>query len=212
MEAGEDVLWVGMAPLGETVSDCPECQARIDRRASTADGVIVMYEPDPAGVVRPVEIPNPLRDFAVNGPTLWAVSSESGHLYRVETDTGVIGGEIALSLELPARPLAVAVDGDQVWVSLDDGTLAVVDGVQGEVVDVIDVDGEASGLAVGGGLVWALQASERALVAIDAAGHDVVDEFEVGRRPSEVEWAGGYAWVSNMGDDTVTRISASPDS
>ena len=210
IEAGEGVLWVGMLPLGTFVSDAPSLQQKLNRQAQRANGTIVMYDTDPAGVVRHVEIPYPLTDYVVSGHTLWVVSKEGQEIYRLETDTGVIGGEITSSIALPARPLAVAVEGERAWVSLDDGTIAVINTVQEEIVDIVDVTEPATKIAAGGGLIWVLQPSERKLVAIDADTHELVEEIAVGSRPTDVEWVGGYAWVSNLGDDTVTRISSSP--
>lgn len=211
LEAGDGVLWVGMVPLVASVSDSPSLQRKLDRQAQRANGIIVMYDTDPAGVVRQVQIPNPLTDFVVSGQTLWVASYESQEIYRLETDTGQMGGEVTLSIALPARPFAVAMEGERVWASLDDGTIAVIDIVQEKIVDVVDVNEPATKIAAGEGLIWALQPSERTLVAIDAATRQLVDEIAVGRRPAGVEWVGGYAWVSNAGDDTVTRISSITD-
>lgn len=69
----------------------------------------MMYDPDPAGVVRHVQVSNaPLQDFAVSGPILCVASYQGRSIYRLETHTGHIGGRITWSLDLPARPIAIA--------------------------------------------------------------------------------------------------------
>lgn len=208
IEAGEGVLWVGMTPLGTSVSDNPSAQRAVDREARKADGVIVMYDPDPAGLIRHVEVPNaPLQDFVVSGPILWVASYHDRSIHRLATHTGHIGGRVTWSLELPAPPLAIALEANHLWASLTNGTIAAIDIQQEKIVGITDVNEQVTRMAVGGGLLWALQPSEHALVAVDVASLEVVDVVTVGRNPVEVEWVGDHAWVTNTGDDTVTRIS-----
>lgn len=93
------------------------------------------------------------------------------------------------------------------WALLDDGTIAVVDKEQERIVDIVDVTERVSRMVAGGGVLWALQPSKRALVAIDVASLRAVDVIGVGRHPAEVEWVGDHVWVTNTRDGTVTRIS-----
>ena len=88
------------------------------------------------------------------GDVLWVTDFDGGRVLRIDSSDGTVLGTIAIG-----RPTGVAVSGASVWVVDYVGNLYEIDPSTDTVLDRLDVEGEASDIAVVGDglLIWGLR-------------------------------------------------------
>lgn len=120
-------------------------------------------------------------------------------------------------ISMPADPVAVQLrpGTSEAWVSLQDGSLAVVDLDRQEIVGrVPDVGSSSWGLAFhpDGSLVYGTSWLANELAVIDASSREIVRKVAVGLKPAFVEIApdGKRAWVSDYfsGELSIVDLSS----
>ncbi len=89
----------------------------------------------------------------------------------------------------------------------DEGVVAKVDPVTGEVVARIDVGGQPWPVAVGAGAVWVADLDGR-LLRIDPCTNDVTGVGRVGLQPRPIAVGRGAVWVTRQ-NGTVARLTTS---
>lgn len=105
-----------------------------------------------------------------------------------------------------AAPAAAVWDGRSAWVAnAGDGTVAHV-GPDGRGVRLVAVGDGPTGLAAGGGAIWAVATDAHRLVRIDPATDAVVQRLPVGNGASGVAVAAGRVWVVEGIDGTVRAL------
>ena len=108
-------------------------------------------------------------------------------------------------------PLAIAADGETVWVAGFDrsskaGALMQIDPTHNSIAATIPLPGIPADLAAGYGAVWVTVDSQNAVWRIDPATNSVVRTIPVGSSPMAVAVGEGSVWVVNAKDGTVSRI------
>ena len=111
-----------------------------------------------------------------------------------------------------AGTVSAAVAAGGVWIADGSSRLARVDAATRE-VNALDAGRPLSGVAAGGGAVWAISAEPPSVVRIDPVARSITDRLAIVSRggdtaPNPVGIAAddGSVWVLNMNTATVTRI------
>jgi virginiamycin B lyase len=152
-----------------------------------------------AGLAAPVKGPVGL---AVAGGALWAVSSASGTVVRIDPATAAVGAGV----QVGKTPLRAAGDRDLLWVSVfGTGHVVAVDTTTSTVRHDIELGGGPEGIGVGFGSVWVVRQDAKVLTQLDRTGTKIGD-VAVGTTPRLLAFGRTHVWVSDFGAGTVTRV------
>ena len=148
-----------------------------------------------------------LSDVAVTGSSIWVASQRQRAVFKIDRTTL----RLVARVPIPAVPLAVAADGEAVWVAGFDksskaGVLMRIDPAHDSIAATIPLPGIPADLAAGYGAVWVTVDSRNAVWRIDPATSSVAQTIPVGRSPVAVAVGEGSVWVVNAKDGTVSRI------
>jgi streptogramin lyase len=121
------------------------------------------------------------------------------------------GDGIRREIVLDARPSALALDGDTLWVACRaDDVLLRVDTRSGQVVATIAV-ASPEHVAVGDGAVWVASAGEPVLRRVDPASNAIVATIALDGVVRGLDAEGGVVWVTTLPlgsfNGTLTRVS-----
>ena len=146
-------------------------------------------------------------DVAVTGSSIWVASQRQRAVFKIDRTTL----RLVASVPIPAVPLAVAVDGEAVWVagfdrSSNAGVLMQIDPRHDTVSATIPLPGIPGDVAAGYGGVWVTVDSRNAVWRIDPATSSVAQTIPVGHSPVAIAVGEGSVWVVNANDGTVSRI------
>lgn len=107
-------------------------------------------------------------------------------------------------------PFALTYDGSNIWVANDNGTLSVLQAIDGYHVMTPTVgSGLTLGLAFDGANVWASNWGDNSVSVIRASDGYHVMTPTVGTNPFGMAFDGTYMWIANTGDNTVSVVRAS---
>jgi serine/threonine-protein kinase len=127
----------------------------------------------------------------------------------------VLGGsggiEVTAAIPVGPGPLRVAASGSQAWVvSEADGSLTHLDYPRSGPVrhERRDLGAALSGVAVGGGDLWATEPRQGLLLRIDPASDRVTERIEVGGQPGAVVYGRNRVWVADEAGAGVTAVNA----
>jgi DNA-binding beta-propeller fold protein YncE len=155
--------------------------------------------------------PDPLL-LCIAARQVWTMNFGDGTLTRVEPAT-----DAATTIDV-GEAVAIACDGDDVWVARNGNELARLNGVTGDEETVLPLGDEplfalrhAGFVAIAGGSVWLTvpardARSSEALWRIDPLGGNVLATIAIGAEPLVPLAAGGYLWVVTTDDQGLTRI------
>ena len=151
----------------------------------------------------PLPSPSADRGIVVDFDSVWVAGTRDVELYRIDPATN----RIATTLELHARPIAIASGEGSVWVRELGGTVERIDGNSGKLLatiatDAIDRFGE---LVVGGGFVW-INSDKAPLLQIDPrtnAQRSRLDSPNGKFMSYSIAYGGGSLW---LGGSAVFRI------
>jgi hypothetical protein len=207
LAGGEGSLWVGLVPLGISVSDAPRSIVRrVELEASRTSGLVAEYDVSRQETVGFLEVPHaPVTAIAFAHDSLWVASAERRSVYRIDPQTE----KVLARVKLNGAPGDLAVGADSIWVTLPQrAEVARIDSTSNGVAGPIADTGDAvKQLAVGGGYVWGVLRGRDRVVRIDVSSQRIVGSpISVGDRPSDIAVGHGFAWVVNRRDNTVTRI------
>ena len=155
------------------------------RRTATALGIAVpkavMLDAQTLELLAELPTGGNRGDVVAGADGVWFSSHEQRRLSHVSPD-----GEERLRVELPARPLAIALDGDHPVVLCQQDRLVRVDPVEGRILDDVAAPPFAGAIAAGAGQVW-LEANEMQrsglqvrLVQLDPSTLAVARELDLG--------------------------------
>jgi ABC-type branched-subunit amino acid transport system substrate-binding protein/DNA-binding beta-propeller fold protein YncE len=153
-----------------------------------------------ARVVRAVDLRRPVDDVAVGTRAVWAISSASARVLKLDPRSGSVRARIPLvartSLTKPV-PVAVTAGEGAVWV-LNQNTPSVsrIDPQLGAVTATIPlgVGSAPSAIATGAGAVWVALTGEGTVVRIDP-DTVAVRSIRVGGAPTGVAVTRGRVWI-----------------
>jgi DNA-binding beta-propeller fold protein YncE len=142
---------------------------------------------------------------AAGGGAVWALSSRSASVLRIDPDDGRVTDTISIAARSRAEgpfPVAIAASSRAVWIlndntatvtQIDPGTLAVVTTIP------IGVDRVPTDIAASGGSAW-VSNGDGSVARIDEGAH-AAKEIRVGESLERVAAAGGTVWVTTTAFD-----------
>ena len=143
--------------------------------------------------------------LAVGAGAVWAIGVDN-RIHRIDPATGKIEARIPIAQRLGG----IAAGPEGVWfVELTDVAVARIDPATNRVSDRIPVDsGWLSGIAVGGGAVWATSPQDGRLWRIEPGPRPRLHAVKVGGWLSFLGYGAGAAWVAEYLGGVVTRVDA----
>lgn len=151
-------------------------------------------------------LPGPGRqptDVTTVGTSVWAANPLDGTVVEVDATTDEVSRTIDLSAE--GVPLALAVDGSDLWVLTESGGSALLSAETGEVVEAFAGSVEATAFAVGDGTLWGASVFDGVVAVGDPTSGEPARLVDVDS-PVSVDVDAGTAWVANRDANTVTRL------
>ena len=147
--------------------------------------------------------------LAVGGDVLW-VAARPQRLLRLDPTSG---RAVAPPIDLTMRPIELAADGDDVWVSLvppADGSaqIARLDAANGTIQAIIPVSTEIRGMMFVRGWLWTLHAAPNVLVRRDP--RTLVPRQRVdlpGRTVGSLAYGAGSVWATIPDEDQLVRYN-----
>ncbi|MDA8018223.1 MAG: hypothetical protein MPN21_12320 [Thermoanaerobaculia bacterium] len=130
-----------------------------------------------------------------------SLSADGQRLYAASFGIGVIGTLTVLdttvnppsvvdAVTLASGAFGLAVEGERVWLTMDNGDVAIVDvsSVPGSVIDTVTVGGNPAGIDVGAGMAVIARADDDAVTILDtkAPGFPVITSVDVGDFPFSI--------------------------
>ena len=152
----------------------------------------------------PLPSPSADRGIVYDFGSVWVAGTRDVELYRIDPATN----QILATLELHARPVALASGEGSVWVRELGGTVERIDGSSGKLLatfatDAIDRFGE---MVVGGGFVW-INSDKAPLLQIDPRMNAQRSRFDSPNgafMSYAIAYGGGSLW---LGGSAVFRIT-----
>jgi ABC-type branched-subunit amino acid transport system substrate-binding protein/DNA-binding beta-propeller fold protein YncE len=164
-------------------------------------GRLLKLDQRDARVVRAVDLRRPLDDVAVGTAAVWAISSASARVLKVDPESGSVRARIPLvarpGLTRPV-PVAVTVGEGAVWVlNHNIPSVSRIDPQLGAVTATIPLGAGStpSAIATGAGAVWVVLTGEGTVVRIDP-DTGAARSIPVGGAPTGVAVARGRVWIS----------------
>jgi YVTN family beta-propeller protein len=153
----------------------------------------------------PIAIGTPPLRIDAGQRAIWVTSERDGTLTRLDPDTGEVLGR---PRELGVGVAGVAVGGKWVWVTNPRrDELLRLDPRDGRLLKTIDVSGEPSPIALGGGRVWLADETGKGITVVNAEGGRV---YRQGLPPQAERLRLGFGarglWVSIADAGTVRRL------
>jgi YVTN family beta-propeller protein len=136
--------------------------------------------------------------------SLWAVDEGANALLRIDPDTRRV---IQTIPDVGGSPQAVAVAGDDVWVTgSDEGVLIRVNAATNREAGRIRVGIQPAAVAATADEVWVANSADNTVQRIDPATDKVGNPIRVGDGPVGLRLDGDVLWVANSRSGTVTRL------
>jgi branched-chain amino acid transport system substrate-binding protein len=160
-------------------------------------------------------------DFAVGEGWVWVLDRQRGRLLKISPDyrtvvgTTTIGSTETLSTTDDRNvpdPWSVATGAGALWITDGSRLLRRAEPATGRIVRAYDLHTPITGVAVGGGMVWAISGPSASVLRIDPRGSNVTRIRIVARPGLESPYPIGVAvglgsvWVLNANSASVTRI------
>jgi Bacterial transcriptional activator domain/Bacterial extracellular solute-binding proteins, family 5 Middle len=139
--------------------------------------------------------------IVVGARSVWAVYDSPGQLVRVDPILGRVVKKIAIG-----SPTAIAYGAGAVWIGGPYDGVTRVDPSTNSVRHRAHLPhNTVTGVAVGGGYVWATIRADDLVWQLDTDGN-IERSFETGSGPAGVTVAGEVAWIANGREGTITRV------
>jgi hypothetical protein len=167
------------------------------------DGKLVRIDPRAGRVTDTVEVTGNIRDVAVGGGFVWALSRRPSRVVRVEPadrelDVARLGGKEAFAL---------TVGGGAVWATVPDINSVVRVDPRSLSTATIGVGEGPAGLDVLGPDIWVANQRESTLSRIDAATWRASpDRVPVPANPTAVAAGGDTLWVTCVGANMLQAV------
>jgi ABC-type branched-subunit amino acid transport system substrate-binding protein/predicted Ser/Thr protein kinase len=198
LAAGKGAVWIGNAGGGDF---------------SNATVSVSRLDPDSGRVTRTVQLRGDEGVYPVAGApriamgagAVWAANPD-GSVSRIDPESG----RLVATIEAPSGAWTIAAGEEGVWfLAIEDDPPAVhrIDPRTNHVTAKVPVGASGlSGLAVGGGSVWAAAENEGLIWRIEPGPNPITRTIDVGQGVSLVAYGDGAAWKGTYVDGAVSRI------
>jgi DNA-binding SARP family transcriptional activator/ABC-type branched-subunit amino acid transport system substrate-binding protein/DNA-binding beta-propeller fold protein YncE len=159
-------------------------------------------------------VPLPLRGSSRSNVAQNRIAFASGAVWAIAPDFSLLRIDPARNNEVRVvsrdlAAVAVAAEGDEVWVLGEQGELTRIAATSGRITAQIKVPGIGlTDLAVGDGSVWATDPYQGTLWRIDPGTRVFQRTIDVGAGADSVAFGSGSAWVANSLQGTLRRVNA----
>ena len=165
---------------------------------------LIRVDPVSGEVVGNVSMPAPVDGLAAAGDDVWAVSSTTAAVLRIDPLTAEIRDRIPMVGDPGPQALTISADTDFIWVlNGDTATVVKIDPTRHDVVETyrLGVGRGSLALAAGEGAAWVSNAFDGTVTRIDGRTNEVASiAVSAYSSPKDVTVAGGLVWVS-IADD-----------
>ncbi|HEU4599812.1 MAG TPA: protein kinase, partial [Solirubrobacterales bacterium] len=160
---------------------------------------------DDPQVSAPIAIGTPPLRLDAGPQAVWVTSERDGTLTRLDPETGEVIGR---PRDLGVGVAGVAVGGKWTWATnARRGELLRLDPRSGRVLKTIDVPGEPSAIALGGGRVWLADAGGEGITAVNSEGGIVYRRGLPPQSPGlRLAWGAQGLWVSIADANGIRRV------
>lgn len=122
----------------------------------------------------------PAEAIAVSPDSLWLFSASYAKIFRATTD-GIILSAVPFKEAKPTGYTSLLLNGSELWAATAWGSLLHINAVTNHVLGQVDLGIPLSGLAEGGGSIWAESQQTGAVYRIDAERNEVVAKIPTGK-------------------------------
>ena len=169
---------------------------------------LIRVDPASGAVVGNVSMPAQVDGLAAAGDDVWAVSSASAAVLRIDPRTAEIRDRIPMVGDPDPQALTISADTDFIWVlNGDTATVVKIDPSLHDVVETyrLGLGRGPLALAAGEGAAWISNAFDGTVTRIDGRTNEVASiAISAYSSPKDVTFAGGLVWVS-VADDRAPR-------
>ncbi len=205
LAVGEGAVWVGNGTeaVGEFGNVYTNSVSRLDPDSTEVTETLVL----PSGLSPEDENAGNLRVLGVS-----QLAAGAGAAWATNPDLSVSRIDPATAKLVKRIPVtaggAIAAGDEGVWVLSADGPLVVqIDPRTNRVGQRIELAAFGlTGLAVGGGSVWATDLAAGLLWRIDPGPHPITRTIDIGFGATSVAFGEGAVWVTNFVSDEVVRV------
>jgi branched-chain amino acid transport system substrate-binding protein len=206
LAVGEGAVWVGNGEQGDIASTTSV--SRVDPDTTSVGETQVLpsarttLDVRPAGEFRTLGV----SQLAVGAGAVWAINPDLS-VSRIDPDTGK---RVAIIPVEAGRAIAAGEEG--VWViGPGVGETPHVIGIDPRTNEVsqdieLGAEGDLTGLAVGGGSVWATEIERGLLWRIEPGPDPTTQTIGVGVGATAVTYGDGAVWVANLIRNEITRV------
>ncbi len=194
-----DTIQVGRSPSGIAVGDGAVWVT------SAADGTVDRIDVETNTVSQTLPAGSSPAGVAFGDGALWVADRVGAALLRVDPDSGK-----SVAVEVDGLPSAVAFTPEGVWVTLEPGGLARVDG--DHVTFDKNVGQGPAAITYAFGSIWVANELDASVTRVDPSTGDVRAAVPVGKDPISLVGAGDRLWVSSAQDGSLTAIDPASDS
>jgi YVTN family beta-propeller protein len=173
--------------------------------ANLDDQTISRIDPGGPRKLGLVRVPGPPTGIAAGPGGLWVVESpgtSSVLVGRVDPVFNTFGTVTRIGNVDPTGAVAIATQGNSVWVAPSTGLLTRLDGTT--VAGQLDPNASPAGIAIGEGAKWLTDTDANNVVRVDSSG--LPTPIGVGDAPTGIAVGGDGVWVVDSLDDAVVRI------
>ena len=173
--------------------------------ANLDDQTISRIDPGGPRKLGLVRVPGPPTGIAAGPGGLWVVESpgtSSVLVGRVDPVFNKFGTVTRIGNVDPTGAVAIATQGNSVWVAPSTGLLTRLDGTT--VAGQLDPNASPAGIAIGEGATWLTDTDANNVVRVDSSG--LPTPIGVGDAPTGIAVGADGVWVVDSLDDAVVRI------
>jgi branched-chain amino acid transport system substrate-binding protein len=204
LAVGEGAVWVGNGAAGDLTNTTSV--SRVDPDTTSVSETQVLPAPRTTPDVRLAAEYRTLgvSQLAVGAGAVWAINPDLS-VSRIDPDTGK---RVAI---IPMKAgAAIAAGKEGVWAlaaDFDSSQVLRIDPRTNRVRQRIEVGASGlTGLAVGGGSVWATDVEEGLLWRIEPGPDPTTRTIDVGFGATAVSYGDGAVWVANFVRDEISRV------
>jgi YVTN family beta-propeller protein len=175
--------------------------------ANLGDQTISRVDPNNRQTFPVIPVDGPPAGIAAGPGGPWVVDSPGASsvlVGRVDPVFNTFGSVAHVGNVAPPGPVAIASQGNSVWVAPSTGELTRFDSTTGSELSHLDPNASPAGVAVGYGAVWLTDPEAGNVVRVDPSG--LLTPIAVGDAPTGIAVGGNGVWVADPLDDTVVRI------
>lgn len=169
---------------------------------------LIRVDPASGEVVSNVSVQAQVDGLATAGGDVWAVSSTTAAVLRIDPLTAEIRDRIPMVGNASTQALTISADRNFIWVlNGDTATVVKIDPDLHDVVETyrLGVGRGSLALAAGEGAAWVSNAFDGTVTRIDGGTNEVASiPISAYSSPKDVTVAGGLVWVS-VADDRAPR-------